>query len=531
MMDKTININIAGSLFRIDEEAFSILRDYLQAINNRFRNVRGGAETVEDIETRIAEIFLSQKGIAGIITLNNVESMISIIGKPEDFDNNDTEPVTYQEYTSMKKRMYRNPDDTIISGVCGGIGAYLNTDPVLFRILFVIFSLSFGIGFFLYIALWIALPPANTDNRKREMYGKSYQSAMSFIKHTDGTNTAESSAYNKGYYNTSKLGSALNEIFRAVGRVLYIVLRIILILFGISFVLIGSLVILTFVMLLVFKYPFSISSGGLDMNLIYFSDFMKYIINPALVPWIVALSLLILVIPMIALIYWGVKMIFWFRAKDAIFSLVGFVLWIMLISILAVIIFNEGISFAETATSSTQKIFPHTPGILYIKAGNKVSDLKFEKELTFGEEGYNILMNDDRKELYIRPYLKVYNSENAGSKVELRKRSSGRNEIDAMKKTEDLTYNFSLNGDTLFLDEYFTIPSGRKWSADNIGVNIYVPEGTVFNLDKASRKLLHSHFWKDYYESGDYIRQDSDNRLWKLTEDGLIPDDSLIEHK
>ena len=74
----------------------------------------------------------------------------------------------------------------------------------------------------------------------------------------------------------------------------------------------------------------------------------------------------ILIIPMIALIYWGVKMIFWFRAKDGVFSLVAFVLWIMLIAILAVILFNEGISFAETARTSAQKILYHCLRILCI---------------------------------------------------------------------------------------------------------------------------------------------------------------------
>ena len=47
-------------------------------------------------------------------------------------------------------------------------------------------------------------------------------------------------------------------------------------------------------MLLVFKYPASISGSSFDMNLIYFSDFLKFIVNPALVPWIIALALVIL---------------------------------------------------------------------------------------------------------------------------------------------------------------------------------------------------------------------------------------------
>ena len=142
--------------------------------------------------------------------------------------------------------MYRNPDDTIIGGVCGGIGAYLNTDPVLFRILFVLFAVSFGVGFFLYLALWIAIPPANTESRKREMYGSSYQSVMTYSRNTDGTYSSRAPSYNKGYYNTSRLGNAFNEIFRAIGRVLYIILRILLIIFGVAFVLMGFLFILLF---------------------------------------------------------------------------------------------------------------------------------------------------------------------------------------------------------------------------------------------------------------------------------------------
>ena len=524
-MDKTININIAGILFQIDGEAYGILRDYLQAVNNRFRHVHGGVETVGDIESRIAEIFESQKGTAGTISVNNVEAMISIIGKPEDFDNNDAEPETHS-YTSFRKRMYRNPDDTIISGVCGGIGAYLNTDPVLFRILFVLFTVTFGIGFFLYLALWIALPPANTDSRKREMYGKSYQSVISYKSDTGGSASSDAPSYNKGYYNTSRVGSAFNEIFRALGRVLYIAVRILLILFGVAFVLMGSLLSLSFVMLLVFKYPVSISDSNVDMNLIYLSDFLNYVVNPLLVPWVIGLTLAILIIPMMALIYWGVKMIFWFRAKDGVFSLVGLVLWVMIIAILAVILFNEGLSFAETARTSAQKAFPHSPQTLYIKAGNRASGLNIEKEISFREEGYNIMINNDRKELYIRPYLKVYTSENNDARVELRKRSSGRNEIDAMKKTEDLIYNYSISGDTLILDEYFTIPKGRKWAADNVGINLYLPAGSVLKLDNPSLRLLHSYISKEYYDADEpeVTRQSTDT--WILTNEGLEPADS-----
>jgi len=304
-MDKTININLGGTLFQIDEEAFRKLREYLQAINNRLGNLQGGHETIEDIESRIAEIFNSQKGLAGVITIENVDAMISIIGKPEDFEHGEPEATT-PVYTSQKRRIYRNPDDSIISGVCGGIGAYLDTDPVLFRILFVV-SAMFGIGLFVYIVLWIALPVARTDSQKREMFGDSHHTARSYSRHHIDYQVTGTPVYNQGYRSSSRIGSAINEVFMAIGRVFYIILRIFLIFTGIVFVLTGFLFILCFVMVFIFGL-FSIDSSGI--NLINFTDFLNYIVNPAVVPWIIILTSIAFILPMLALIYWGVKMIF-----------------------------------------------------------------------------------------------------------------------------------------------------------------------------------------------------------------------------
>jgi phage shock protein PspC (stress-responsive transcriptional regulator) len=520
-MDKTININLAGTLFRIDEESFRILRDYLQAINNRFKNVPDGHETVDDIELRIAEIFQSQKGLAGVITKENIEAMISIIGKPEDFDHYESEQVS-AAYSPKRKRMYRNPDDTIISGVCGGIGAYLNTDPVLFRILFVLFAVFFGVGFFVYVALWIALPSAVTDTQKRELYGEAYNTARRQYIKTDNSYPSDSTFHNSVYNNTSRFSNALNEVFRAIGRVCYIILRIFLIIIGVALVLTGFLAILSFVMIFIFKYPGTFSTDAFDMNLIYFPDFLNYIVNPAVAPWIVVLTLVALIIPMLALIYWGVKMIFWFKAKDGVFNLAGFVLWVVALTALAIILFNEGISFAETAKTSSQKILENSPDTLYIIADKKVSDLKYEKELSLRNEGYTVFINEEKKELNIRPHLNIGNSDNKVTRVEVRKRSSGRSESDARRRTEELLFNYNINHDTLFIDEYFTIPSGRKWAADNVGINLYIPQGTILKFDQASEHLLNAHSGFEN-ELSDPAIPGSSKGLWIFTEKGIKP--------
>ncbi len=520
-MDKTININIAGSLFQIDEDAFNILRDYLLAINNRFRNVQGGHETVEDIESRISEIFQSQKGLAGVISKENVEAMISIIGKPEDFDLNEEQP-EHQTYSSQKRRMYRNPDDKIIGGVCSGIGAYVDTDPVLFRILFVI-GFFLGIGFFLYIVLWIALPEANTEGRKREMYGSSYHSSYSVNRESDGS-------YSNRYNSSSKIGNAFNEVFRAIGSVLYVIFRIFMIIIGVTLVITGFLTVITLLMVFVFKMPWTFSNEAFDSTLIWFPDFLDYIVNPAVAPWIIALTLMAIILPMIAFIYWGVKMIFWFRAKDAIISLIGFVLWVGAMAALSIILFNEGISFAESARTSSQTILPQVPDTLYIMSDNKISDLKYNKQFAVPDDDYSVFMDDDTKKLYICPEMRFKIVDADEAKIEIRKRSSGRTRSDAARKSESLEYNYRMSNDTLYFDEFFTLPSESKWSADFVTIYLSLPENTTLFFENSSEKLFRGRINisrpgndNDYYSRTDYNTEpwELGNKFWVLTEDGL----------
>jgi hypothetical protein len=442
-MDKTININLGGTLFQIDEEAFSKLRDYLQAINNRLGNLPGGHETIEDIDSRIAEIFNTQKGLAGVITIENVDAMISIIGKPEDFEHGEPEVAAYA--------MHHN--DYQVTGT-----------------------------------------PVNTQ----------------------------------GYSSSSRVGNAINEVFRAIGRVLYIILRIFLILTGVMFVLIGFLFILCFVMVFIFGL-FSIDSSGI--NLINFTDFLNYIVNSSAVPWIIILTSIVFILPMLALIYWGVKMIFWFKARDGVISLVALVVWVMTVAMLAVISFNEGFSFAENAKISAQNILPHSPDTLYVMSDQKIEDLKFDKEFTLPHKEYSVFINDEKKELYIRPYLDVDKSDNKSTSVEVRKSSAGRTEVDAMKKIDGMRYNYSIKGDTLHLDEYFTSPAGRKWAADNIKISLSIPTGTILKFENGPGFMVHSSFRNErdeYLES----RWESGNNLWVMTYEGLEPaDENSIKHK
>ncbi len=538
-MDKTININLGGTLFQIDEEAFGILRDYIQAINNRFRNVQGGLETIEDIESRIAEIFQSQKGIAGIITRDNVETMILTIGKPEEFDVNSDEPGKSFSATGSTgtKRLYRNPDDTVISGVCGGLGAYLNTDPVLFRVLFVIFSIFFGVGFLIYVVLWIAVPVANTESKKREMYGKAYSSAYSRHMNAGGDSNF---SYNPSYSN-SRSGNGLNEVLSAFGKVFFVIFRIFMIMIGVVLVITGFLAIFSFIMIFVLKLPGSFS--GFDFNISYLPDLLQYIVNPSSAPWIIALTSVVFLLPMIALIYWGIKMIFWFRVKDGIFSLIALIVWVMAVAALSVLLFNEGVSFAESSSVTSQNILPKSYDIIYVVADKKIADIEFKRGLSIPEEDFNedfrFFLIDSTDQIYMKPRLRLNITDDNVTKFEIRKSSSGRTKNEASLKSESLMYNSRFSQDTIYLDEYFKIPAGGKWTADFVNINLYVPANTILFFDRPAAKLFHDRIrirWVENDETHstvDYDHEPGDlaGKFWIVSQDGLKEAEKEVQKK
>jgi phage shock protein PspC (stress-responsive transcriptional regulator) len=498
-MDKTISINIGGTLFQVDEEAFYKLRDYIQAISNRLRNVPGGNETIEDIESRIAEIFRSQKGLAGVITIQNVQDMISVIGKPEEFDSEPEKPFTHDE--KIAKRLYRNPDDSVISGVCGGLGAYFNTDPVLFRILFVIFTLFFAIGLFIYLVLWIAVPSANTEAKKREMYGGSFSKL----------------------YESNSSRSGLNEIFHAFGRVFYLIFRIFFILIGLALLLTGFFVLLSYILVFFVKYPGIFNGDEMNFTLNYLPDALRYVFNEKAVPWITILTSIAVILPCLAFMYWGIKMILWLKVRDGAYNLVAFILWIACLAVLSIILFNQGISFSESSSTTARNILPANTDSIFVCTSRKIEDLKHGNKVSIYDNRSTVALIDSTGSIHIKPQISININEEGPSGISVRKGASARTHGQATDKAETILFNYEFRKDTLMLDNYFTIPSGEKWSADYVKIYMDLPENTVLYFDKEAAEMLHnvhpSDGWNRHYHHGE--SEDMGGRYWVLTKHGL----------
>jgi len=171
-MKITVSINLGGYSFNIDEDAYAELKMYLRNLELHFAGEESSSEILSDIETRMAELFRSKlSGYKQVINIDDVRQAISVLGTPEDISDND-EPSARNKFTSPGyHRMYRDTDNRVIGGVCSGMGAYWNIDPVIVRILFIALTLAGGLGILVYLILYIVIPEAKTTAQKIEMKG------------------------------------------------------------------------------------------------------------------------------------------------------------------------------------------------------------------------------------------------------------------------------------------------------------------------------------------------------------------------
>ena len=169
-MNKTININLGGTFFHIDESAYKLLQQYLEKLKITFSNTQGKEEIIEDIESRIAELLREIKKHADqVIVLSNINSVIDTMGQPEDFISEDDQ----ERFIRPEKKLFRNPEDRYIGGVISGLGSYFGIETIWMRIIWLILTVfSAGAPVIVYIIMWALIPEAKTTAEKLQMKGE-----------------------------------------------------------------------------------------------------------------------------------------------------------------------------------------------------------------------------------------------------------------------------------------------------------------------------------------------------------------------
>ena len=183
-MNKIVNINLGGFPFTVDEDAYASLKSYLSTLESHFGKSQGYEEIMFDIEARLAELLQDNAQPSSIVSKKNLEDSIKIMGTPEDFgaimdDFDETPAASYIDSESKTKkikkgrRLFRDPDDKVISGVCSGVTNYLGfSDPLWVRLIALLLIFGGGISILVYIVLMIIVPEATSSADKLAMKGE-----------------------------------------------------------------------------------------------------------------------------------------------------------------------------------------------------------------------------------------------------------------------------------------------------------------------------------------------------------------------
>ncbi len=332
-MNKTISVNINGLNFIIEEEAYLKLKDYLDEIKKHCGNDVDLEEVIGDIEAGIAEKLKSLlTSYKEVITMSDIESLIKVMGTKDDFDREVGGSIE-KDNLEVKRKLYRNPDNVIIAGVASGLGSYFDVDPIIFRVAFILLTFASGFGVLSYIVLWIAMPEAKTANQKLEMMGEAPTIAafeklskldknlkFNFKEHWDKFPILEKIlsipllVINKFFEIIKIVFSKIVPIFKFLFGLFLIVIS----LFGLGFIGIGSLYLL------------------LQTNSIYSFAFVpiSFIVHSVPLVWLVVTGFLSFSIPIIFFLIGGLSLV---RRKN----LFNFSVAVILVSVWLI----SGISF------------------------------------------------------------------------------------------------------------------------------------------------------------------------------------------
>lgn len=182
-MQRIIQITIGGVVIPIEEQAYAELNKYISSLEMQFAGEQSRDEIIQDIENRIAELFsIKLENGSQAVVLADVQKVVATLGSAYELDEEVEQ--TYNTHThqpppnaTQARRLFRNPNDKMLGGVCSGIATYFDVDTVIIRLLFAIMFFTVGVGVLAYILCWIIIPLPKTP---QELYMATGADPVSF---------------------------------------------------------------------------------------------------------------------------------------------------------------------------------------------------------------------------------------------------------------------------------------------------------------------------------------------------------------
>ncbi len=506
-------------LFHIDEEAYNIMRRYLESVKRSFANTPGSDEIIADIEARIAELFHDKlENERQVITQKEVDEVIAIMGQPEDYmvdeEIFEDEPRAKSATTQNRvKKLYRDTDKKYVAGVSAGLAHYFGIDPLWIRLLWIFLTIFTWGGFiFIYGLLWILIPEARTTAQKLDMSGETVNISNIERKVKEGFDDVADRVKSVDY---EKVGDTVKKggktIFDTFGDIVMFLFKIFGKFIGILLVIIGAATLIG-----LFVGMFTV--GILDIIHVPGIDFYNVVNSTNMPIWVVSLLAFFAIgIPFFFLMYLGLKILV-NNLKSigtvAKFSLLG--LW--LISIILLIIFGirEAAAHAYTGSMSVEDeittVMPtDTLNIRLVSTDeyDHENDMNLgDTFLSYDEAGNKILVSDDVR-------FRIRKSKDTLVRVQVRKEADGPSNREAKDIASQIVYDYEVSGNTISFNDYLTT-QGPKFKDQEVRVNIFLPVGTILTYEQTNSRNWITTVNTDRDTDG------LEGYLWKMTNNGEL---------
>jgi phage shock protein PspC (stress-responsive transcriptional regulator) len=534
-MNKTITMNLSGIIFHIEEDAYEMLNKYLTTIKGYFKDSEGRDEIMSDIESRIAEMLQDKVNQTKQAVLKmDVESVIAVMGKPEDFagdnanaENNKNDAYEKEDRSAggKRRRVFRDPDDKILGGVCSGIANYFNFDPLWLRAAFAVSFFVFGSGALLYIILCMIIPKARTTAEKLEMrgekvdinnIGKAVNDEFEDLKKKmkDFGNDI-SSRENRDRVRTSaeKTTDFLKDIFLNIFKVVGRVFSAIIVVFAVIFmiVLLGTAFGMNFI---------HISEMGHDHSYSIYDISDKLFPADMSIYYLVIGSLLFFGIPLLGIIYSGIKLLFGIKNNNKIVKYTFNTLWLMGVGLLIYVGLRTYQDCSVEATVK-QKIEIKQNDTLFLSVKNierlvQQND-KQNAHYRIGNLNWSELENNDDELFYDQPVrFDIEQSETNEFQLILSKYAYGENKTEAQTRAKSISYSMNQTDSLIEFEPQFQTDKNDKWRGQEAKLTLKMPLNKVVYLSKSMEHIIFS--ISNINQAIDY---DMVNRRWVMTPQGL----------
>ena len=500
-MNKTININLAGSFFHVDENAYAHLQKYLDAVRATLSPEDSIEEIMNDIEARIAELFSeSITSNDQVITLSRVKEIIDIMGQPQDFDpEGAAEPNAAEQYKSIKQ-LFRDEENKYLGGVASGLGHYLGIDCLWIRLIWLLlFFFSSGTFFMIYILFWILVPAAKSTSDKLKMKGEPINISNIEKRVKEGydkfSDNMKSVDYDK-YGNQVKRGS--NRVVEVIGNLLKGTLTVLAKLLGV--------LMLIFSITTLLGLAFGLFSAG-SLEFWGQADLIQYYqaVSVAQIPFWALLTIVFLAvgIPFIVLFIVGLTLLIPnLKSMGWTPKILILALWIA--SILALIFFGAKHATFSSVTGQFQREIP-----LPISKNDSLT-LIMNQSLLSGryserDDDFKIKMDADNNPSIVTNNVRliVRSTQKEEGFIKVDSYADGATLDEAQDKAMQINYHIQYTDGVLELDPFLTTDLAHKYRDQHVEVIVYLPTGSVLWADHNTHSYhQNTRAYNDLLDSG-----------------------------